>query len=301
MRALAVLLLLPACTTQPAELAIAAQLPTPLDVLVVVDDTSVAQTGRIPDPANLAGVLEGIYNGAPDLRIAVTTTTTGTLRTSPIVPGGVIEHAVRMEDGLVDKNYSGELVTAVGSLLGFDATTGSNTALASTVLALDNGALVRDDAALGILLVSATDDASADAPGVYAAAIQAHATRTMVSVVDQQPAERIGEFLGAMTLRYETPIDAYNMEAISAFAGMFDPIANDSCFPLAIASAGDCELASAYQMVSNPLPACTGDPSAASSPCFMFVSDASCPSGWSILYGGAYRYYHPAIFGRCSL
>ncbi|HET9991560.1 MAG TPA: hypothetical protein VFQ65_23685, partial [Kofleriaceae bacterium] len=119
--------------------------------------------------------------------------------------------------------------------------------------------------------------------------------------VDRQPAPRIGEFLGSMTRRYETPIDAYNMEAISAFAGMFEPISNDSCFPLAAASANDCELATAYQTVSNPLPACAGDPSESNTPCFTFVSDASCPSGWEIQYGGAFRYYHPAIFGRCNL
>jgi len=300
MRALAILLLSSACTgtAEPIEVQMAPQLPTPLDVLVVVDGT----TPGIPSPANLAGVLEGIYNGAPDLRIAVTTTTSGTLRTSPSVPSGVIEHTVRMVDGVLTTNYSGDLTDAVGSLIDPDASsTAPNTALASTVLALDAGDLVRGDAALAILLVSATDDASPDAPGAYAAAIQAHAPRSMVSAVDHQPAARVGELLSSMTYRYETSLEAYDMNAIMAFAGMFDPISSDSCFPVAVASAADCDLFSAHTMDANPLPVCSGDPGQSSTVCFALVPDASCSSGSSIVYGGAYRFYHPDIFGRCNL
>jgi hypothetical protein len=68
--------------------AISPALPTPLDVLVVLDDTTAmaSHLPRVPNPANLGGVLVGIYNGSPDVQIAVTTSTTGTLRTSPNGP-----------------------------------------------------------------------------------------------------------------------------------------------------------------------------------------------------------------------
>jgi hypothetical protein len=268
-----VVLLASACTTstttEPVEIEIEPQLATPMDVLVVIDDTGLAQTANIPDPRNLAGVLEGIYNGAPDFQIAFTTSTTGALRTSPAVPTGVIEHHVRMEDGVLETNYTGDLAGAIHSLTSFTSSTAPNTLLASTVSALAGSHFVRPDAALGILLVSSHDDVSPDAPAAYATAIQAHAATSMVSAVDQQPAERIGQFLTGMTNRYQQPIDQYNMEAISSLAGMFEPLSGESCFPLAVTHPSDCELATAYNHVSIPLPECstsaTGDDSP---PCF---------------------------------
>ena len=297
MRAWTGVLLASACSTSPSsQVVIDPHLPTPMDVLVVVDDTSLAQTANIPEPANLAGVLEGIYNAAPDLHIAFTTSTTGALRVSPIVPTGVIEHRVRMEDGVLATNYDGDLAPAINSLMGFVSSEAPNTALSAAVGALNDGNFLRPDAVLGILLVSGSDDASADAPSDYAAAIQSRATASMVSAVYQQPAARIGQFLGEMTLRYEQPIGKYNMEAISALAGMFHPFSADSCFPLAVASANDCELATAYNRVSTSLPVCADD----SSPCFTLVADTSCESGWTIVFGGAYRSYHPTVIGRCN-
>jgi hypothetical protein len=297
MRAWTVVLLMSACNeSEPADLVIDPQLPTPMDVLVVVDDTALDQTAKIPDPTNLAGVLEGIYNGAPDLHIAFTTSTTGMLRMSPIVPTGVIEHRVRMEDGMLATNYDGDLAPAVSSLMRFTSSTAPNTALSAAVGALSDGNFLRPEAALGILLVSGNDDASVDATSVYAAAIQARATTSMVSAVFQQPAERIEQFLGEMTRRYEQPIDQYDMNAIMALAGMFQPRSAESCFPLAVENATDCELATTYNHVSTPLPVCTDD----ASPCFKLVADSSCASGWTILFGGAYRNYHPTVIGRCD-
>jgi hypothetical protein len=301
-----VVLVASACTTstaEPVELELAPQLATPMDVLVVIDDTGLAQTANIPDPRNLAGVLKGIYNGAPDFQIAFTTSTTGALRTSQAVPTGVIQHHVRMEDGVLETNYPGELADAIHSLTSLTSSTAPNTLLASTVSALGGSDFVRPDAALGILLVSSHDDASPDAPEAYAAAIESHATRSMVSAVYQQPAERIGQFLVGMTDRYEQPIGQYNMEAISSLAGMFEPLSGASCFPLAVTQASDCELATAYHHVSIPLPECsTSAPSTDDSPpCFELVADASCGSGLTIVYGGPYRYYHPTVIGRCNL
>jgi hypothetical protein len=86
------------------------------------------------------------------------------------------------------------------------------------------------------------------------------------------------------------------MNAIMALAGMFQPRSGESCFPLAVENANDCELATTYDQVSTPLPVCTDD----ASPCFKLVVDSSCASGWTILFGGAYRNYHPTVIGRCD-
>lgn len=268
-----------------------------MDVLVVIDDTSLAQTAAIPAPANLAATLEGIYNGAPDFRIAFTTSSSsGRLRTSSSAPTGVIEHHVLVEDGSLETNYSGDLATAIQSLTDFTPASSANRLLAAATTALD-AQFTRPEAVLGVMLVSGRDDESDAEPGTYATAIQAHATKAMVTAVHPAAAPRIQQLLTGMLYRYEQTLEQYDMEAISSLAELFQPASASSCFPLPVASGADCELATAHDHVSIPLRACTD----ATSPCFTLVADASCASGWTITFGGAYRYYHPAVIGRCRM
>lgn len=283
-------------TAEPTPLVLDPQLPTPMDVLVVIDDTSLAQTAAIPAPANLAATLEGIYNGAPDFRIAFTTSSSGSLRTSSSVPTGVIEHHVRVEDGSLQTNYIGDLAGAIQSLTDFTPASSANRLLAAATTSLDTR-FTRPDAVLGVMLVSGRDDESGDEPSTYAAAIQTHATKAMVTAVHPAGTERIQQFLTGMLYRYQQTLEQYDMEAISSLAQLFQPASASSCFPLAVASGADCELATAQDHVSISLRACTDT----TSPCFTLVEDASCASGWTITFGGAYRYYHPAVIGRCRM
>src|SRR5690606_9827804 len=124
-----------------------------------------------------------IYNGAPDLQIAVTTSTTGTLRVSPAVPSGVIKHALSFEDGELKTNYQGTIASALSSLMdvGADSTL-PNAVVASTQLALETN-FVRPSSGLGILVISAADDESIGDIANYADAIHARPNDVMLSAV----------------------------------------------------------------------------------------------------------------------
>jgi hypothetical protein len=288
---------------------IAAALPTPLDVLVVLDDTTAmaSHLPRVPDPANLGGVLEAIYNGAPDLRIAVTTTTTGTRRVSAAVPTGVVVHARNFEDGSWDKNYTGSLASALSSLMNVGATsTSPNAVIASTQLALDDS-FVRESSSVGILMVSASDDQSTEDVAAYAEAIQAKGNPALVSAVYSGPALRLAAFVDAFAYRHVVPIESFNMEAISIFAQLFDDVTSDGCLPLAAAQASndgdllDCDLFTSHNDVVHPLPMCSGSAWEAAAPCWQTIADTSCSSDRAILFGGGYRIYHPRIEGNCGV
>lgn len=307
MRALLALLLLPACFPTSGgdmtEVEIEPALATPLDILIVLDDTPpmAAHLPRVPPPDNVAGVLVGIYNGAPDLRIAVTTSTTGTLRTSAAVPSGILEHTVRMTDGRLAQNYQGDLATALGSLMnvGTDSQ-GPNAPLASAAQAITAPDFVREGSGIGILLASASDDASPNSPASYAQAIQdAHGNAMQVSAIYPEPSQRLAAFVDGFGHRRVTPIDAYDMEAVTIFAQLFAGVSNDACFPVAPTDSDQCELFTTHDQEVNPLPACFGSAWASILPCYEMIADASCASGTAMLLGGGFSYYHPRIFGRC--
>lgn len=282
--------------------AISPALPTPLDVLVVLDDTTAmaSHLPRVPNPANLGGVLVGIYNGSPDVQIAVTTSTTGTLRTSPIVPTGVIVHKFDIESGSLVTNYQGDLATAIGSLMNVGtSSTAPNTIAASAASALDN-TLVRDDSGVGILMVSASDDASSDDVTTYADAIYANGNRVLVSAVYDAPSPRIAQFVDAFAYRYTMDFASYNMEAISIFAQLFQHDTVDQCVPPAALAEGEltCQMSTSYHDNASALAECNGDVFQSEVPCWKLVDEVSCNSGKLILFGGPYRYYHPRV--ACS-
>ena len=159
-------------------------LPTPLDVLVVLDDTA-AMANHLPRPGvDQLGILELIYNGAPDIRIGVTTTTTGTLRTSATAPEGLIEHRRDFGDGKLHMNYAGSLSYAIGSLTTVgSSSTAANQILDSAQRALATPGFVRADSSVGVFVVTATDDASPGDVSSYTAGVQAHGRPIMISGV----------------------------------------------------------------------------------------------------------------------
>ncbi len=307
MRALLALLLLPACFptggSEMTEVEIEPALATPLDILIVLDDTPpmAAHLPRVPPPDNVAGVLTAIFNGAPDLRIAVTTSTTGTLRTSASVPDGILEHRLRMTDGLLVQHYQGDFATALGSLMNVGADSElPNAPLASAAQAITAPDFVRERSSVGILLASASDDASPGSPASYAQAIQeAHGNAMLVSAIYPEPSQRLAAFVDGFGHRMVTPIDAYDMEAVSIFAQLFADVSTDACFPIAPTDSSECELFIAHEQEVHPLRACFGSAWASILPCYEMIADASCPSGTAMLLGGGFSLYHPGIFGRC--
>ncbi len=282
-----------------------ARLPTPLDVLVVLDDTP-AMASHLPRPGvDQLSILPLIYNGAPELRIAVTTGTSGELVTSPIVPTGILEHAIDLTDGSLQTNYTGSLQTASASLTNVGAaSTGPNALLAAAQHALATPGFVRDGDGVGIFIVTAGDDASPGSPLDYAAAIQAPGHPTMVSVVDAVPTGRLSAFADALPYRSEMAMSASDMEALTVFSRLFrDDETLDVCLPITAAATNgqyDCDVFGTYDHVVTELPACTGDPWQASAPCWQISAEPSCASDQMLLLGGPFTMYRPHVIGRCA-
>jgi len=282
-----------------------ARLPTPLDVLVVLDDTP-AMASRLPPPGvDQLSILPLIYNGAPELRIAVTTGTSGELRTTAALPTGILEQAIDLTDGSLQTSYTGSLQTATDSLTNVGAaSTGPNALLAAAQRALATPGFVRDGDAVGIFIVTAGDDASLGSPLDYAAAIQMPGNPTMVSVVDAVPTQRLGAFADALPHRSEMAMSAYDMEALTVFSSLFrDDETGDICLPITAAATNgqyDCDIFGSYNHVVSPLPACMGDPWQASVTCWQISVEPSCGSGQMLLLGGPFTRNRPHVIGRCA-
>jgi hypothetical protein len=159
------------------------------------------------------------------------------------------------------------------------------------------------------LAFTASDDQSTQDATMYAAAIRARGQPTLVSAVHAAPSERLTQFMNHFTYRWSTPLDAYNMEAISIFAQLFPPLTFDGCLPVAAIDTDDrraglqldCALVTSHEGTLQPLPMCTGSAFTATSPCWQPIEDPSCSSGVGLLLGGGYRVYHPRIEGRCAI
>ena len=299
------------CTQSAAkeEFELEPRLPKPLDVLVVLDDTTAMadHVQHVPSGGGI-GIIAATYNGAPDIRIAVTTTTTGTLRKSNAVPDGIIKHAKNFLDGTITTNYSVTLAEAVGSLMnaGTSSTT-PNKALEATQLALETPGFVRDSSAVGILLISASDDASSGDAAGYAAAVQGQ-NSMMLSLVSGDNTPRLGAFAYSFAYRHLTALSAYNMEAVTVFAGLVWPGDNlDYCLPVAAvdvdARAGDqydCEMVISHDQQVRTLPQCNGDAWIESDPCWQILAEPTCSSGRAIVVGGGFTMYRPRVIGRCT-
>jgi hypothetical protein len=209
-------------------------LPKPLDVLVVLDDTTAmaSHLPRNPPPGQIT-VFAAYYNGAPDIHVAVTTSTTnGVLRRSSQVPGGVIEFRRDFTDGSIATNFQGELIDAIASLMNVESSSMQpNAVLASATTALESGFL-RDDAAVAIVISTAGDDASSGEARTYADAILALGHVTGVTIIHADAVARLGAFIDSFGARKMTPMNEYYMGAIDALAGLVYQQPPLTCLPI---------------------------------------------------------------------
>lgn len=309
MRVLPLILLCACAEQQPYDtFEMQANPPTPIDVLVVLDDTT-AMADHLPRRgADQIGILSLIYNGAPDIRVAITTGTTGTLRTSPAVPAGFIEHRIDLTDGQLKTNYSGDLQTAIASLTNVGASkTAPNALLASTQHALETPGFLRDGVGTGMIVLTATDDASTGDPATYANAILAHHSRAMVSVVNADPAPRLGAFADALPFRSFWPMATYDMSALTVLAQLWKPENHDYCLPIRPALVNgdyDCDIVTEYQHITMAQPRCDGEFIStwdSDQTCWQVLPEASCGSGLALVLGGPFHHYHPRVIGRCAV
>ena len=307
------LLLLCACVEQGGgskyeTFELPANKPTPLDVLVVLDDTA-AMANHLPRPGvDQLGILPLIYNGAPDIRVAVTTSTTGTLRTSAVAPDGFVEHRLDFGDGELHTNYNGTLNYALGSLTNVGAaSTAPNEIFSSAQRALATPGFIRPGSGVGILVISGADDASTGDPATFADAVQSYGNPVMVSAIyaDEDPIARIRAFADALPLRWLVTMSGYNMEALTIFSWLWPPPQYpDGCLPVSAALIDghyDCEVFMADAPTTRVLKQCNGDVWSASEPCWQIRDNEYCTSGRIIGFGGGFMAYQPHVIGRCRV
>lgn len=303
------LLLLCACADQQQyeTFEIQPNLPTPIDVLVVLDDTT-AMTDHLPRRGvDQLGILALIYNGAPDIRVAVTTGTTGTLRTSTDVPAGFIEHRLDFADGTLHTNYSGSLQTAAASLTNVGVSkTEPNALLAAAQHGLETPGFLRDGVGTGMFMVTASDDASVGDLSTYASAI-ANGKRAMVAVVNAGAVPRLGAFADGLPFQSFWPMETYDMSALTVLAQLWKPTNRDSsCLPVRPAVVDgdyDCEIVTEHEHITLSQARCEGDWLSSwnsAKTCWHVLPDESCSSGLALVLGGPFHYYQPRIIGRCA-
>ncbi|HTL35051.1 MAG TPA: hypothetical protein VL326_18110, partial [Kofleriaceae bacterium] len=144
--------------------------PPNFDVLIVVDDTPAMASYQ----AHLAGLanelvaqLRLIYGGIPNLHLAVTTSAAGgAFRTTQAMTEPFLADSLQF-DGSRTVNYQGTLDSVLADLLAVGAaSTGANQPLDAIRVVVGASGFLRRDAYAGVLVVSASDDASP--PDYYA-------------------------------------------------------------------------------------------------------------------------------------
>jgi hypothetical protein len=221
-----------------------AQQAPKLDLLFVIDDTTAMashQTALQALPAMVEAGLASSTGVVAHYHLGVVTTdsaTSGNLRTSSSVQGTFINHDEGTFGGSPN-NYTGSLGAALTSLFPSSATSNAqNRPLATMRAALDanaaNAGFRRSDAYLGMVTITASDDASSGTPEEYASFLktaQSDPTNVIVSGVIPSGASRISTFHAQFPNRNDvSSIDSTDYSgALDMFAQLYKTTLGYAC------------------------------------------------------------------------
>lgn len=302
--------------------------PPKLDLLFVVDDTTAMASHQAALQALPAQVEQGLSSAtgvAAHYHIGVVTTDAasgGNLRTSAAFTGSFIIH-----DGTFTgpaMNYQGSLASALASVWPSSAqSTASNQPLATLRAALDgnvaNAGFLRDDAYLGVVTITASDDASAGTPedgASFLKARKADPASVIVSGVIAASAPRLATFHAQFPNRNDVSSIASGdySPALAMFAQLYKTTLGYACNkepadldPDAPGPQYDCSFVSIEGGVERLLPQC----GTTSQPCWEFVVadpnicvDASTRAhlqtrGFTMSSSASGDPFHPEIRGQC--
>jgi hypothetical protein len=264
--------------------------PPKLDLLFVIDDTTAMASHQQPLaalPAQIEQMINSAYGIPANYHFGVITTdtaTNGVMRKSSQVAGAFIVHDNTFTGPA--NNYQGSLASALSSLWPSGAAgTASNQPLATMRAALDNNVanagFLRDDAYLGFILISATDDASLGAIENYATFIKEAKTdpsNAIVSGVIPPSASRLAAFHAQFPNRNEVEsIDATDYAgAFSIFTQIYRTTLGYACNqepadldPDLAGAQYDCSFVWVSDIGERLLPPCKGGDAA---PCWEIVA-----------------------------
>jgi hypothetical protein len=300
-----------------------AAIPPKLDLLFVIDDTAAMASHQTPLavlPTQLQLALE--YSAVANYHLGVITTDNASLRRAAGIPDPFIVHDNTFSGPM--NNYEGSLASALRSLFPSSAaSTGSNQPLAMTRSALDNHAgFLRSDAYLGIVTISATDDASLGAVDDYAASLKGvknDPAKVIVSGVFPTGAARLAGFHAKFPNRSDTQSidDADYVDALELFTQVYKTSLGYACNkepadldPDTPGAQYDCAFVSIDNGVEKRLPQC-GTVATRPVPCWEIVIDSGMicidPAARAHLQTRGYTTsmsaygdpFHPAIRGQC--
>ncbi|HEY5951165.1 MAG TPA: hypothetical protein VIV40_36990 [Kofleriaceae bacterium] len=253
-------------------------IPT-LDVLFVIDDTTAMashQTALANLPAELLAALEGATGIPASYHFGVVTTDVasgGNLRRSSSFSDAFVSHDSTFSGPA--NNYQGTLASALTSVWPSSAaSTASNQPLATMRAALDhnpaNPGFLRDDAYLGVVTISATDDASTDPVDAYVSYLKSVKTdpaRVIVSGVLDLAGPRLTTFHAQFPNRNDTQsIDATDyIGALELFTRLYTTSLGYACNkqpadldPNTPGAQYDCSFVWIENGVEHGLPQCKG-------------------------------------------
>ena len=221
-----------------------AQAAPQIDILFVIDDTTAMASHQQPlaaMPAQLESIVSGELGDAVNYHIGVVTTdaaTGGNLRVASGINGTFIVHENTVTG--TTTNYQGSLASALGSLFPSSAaSTASNQPLMTMRAALENtvtnAGFLRSAAYLGVVTVTASDDASGGGTAEdYAAFLKASKSdpaTVIVSGVLDTSATRLHAFHDQFPNRSsKTPITSSDYgSALDVFGQLYRTVLGYAC------------------------------------------------------------------------
>ncbi|HTL36013.1 MAG TPA: hypothetical protein VL326_22940 [Kofleriaceae bacterium] len=249
-RALAVLLVIAGCLDESSAttdfegiakvnvMELPASGPEMIDILFVLDNSAAIAPylDRMATlPAAVANGYTEINDGLVNAHIAVVTSS-GWPRTGPGISDAYVAMSPEFDFTWVT-NYEGTLVDRLSSLMTFDATdVAPNRTLATIAYGVDRIAgFHRENASLGIVIVSASDDSSPDDPLDYARRLKgrfADPASIIVSRITSAPTPRLDAFTSAFPYRNKVLSfdDADYTPAIATFANLIRVLLGARCW-----------------------------------------------------------------------
>jgi hypothetical protein len=266
--------------------------PPKLDLLFVIDDTTAMQSHQQPLaalPAQIEQMINGAYGISASYHMGVITTaaaTSGALRRSQAFGGAFIVHDNTFTGPA--NNYQGTLASALSSVWPGEAlSTASNQPLGTIRAAVDNNpanaGFMRSAAYLGIVTITASDDASLGATEDYASflkATKADASSVVASAIIRPDASRLTTFHAQFPNRSVVQsIDATDYaEAFSIFTQLYKTTLGYACAkepadldPEVPGAQYDCSFVWIEAGVEHLLPQCKGA-GADTAPCWEIVT-----------------------------
>ena len=313
-------------TTHVETYELPAAIPPKLDLLFVIDDTTAMashQQALAALPMQLEQTLQGAYASAANYHIGVLTTGDANLRRSTAIPDPFIVHDNTFSGPA--NNYQGSLGSVLASLFPGATTTTANQPLGIMQAALSsnpaNAGFLRGEAYLGVITISASDDASPGGIVDYANSLKATKNsplNVVLSGVFDPNNPRLGAFHAQFPNRsdMETIASADYAGALEIFTQLYREVLGYACRkepadldPDLPGPQYDCSFVSIDNGVEKLLPQCGTN---ITQPCWEIVvaADASiCPDpaershlqtrGYTTSMSAYGDPFHPAIRGQC--